>query len=123
MYDDFTLVMIRGDSRTFTIQTRKPDNTGPQDITGWDLWFTGKIRLRDLDVDAVFQKTAQLGGGITVINGPLGTARVKLDPPDTADLTSQVTELLCDVQGRDLAGEKVTLATGKLLVYADVTRA
>ncbi len=122
MYEDFSVEMMRGDSRSLTIQAKQPNSNNPQDITGWSLWCTGKTNLRQADADAMFQKTLA-AGGITITNGPLGVAKVKLDPADTAGASAPSTQIYCDVQGRDVLGDVVTLASGTILIHADVTRA
>lgn len=119
-YTDFTFTIFRGDDRSITIAALQADGVTAQNITGWALWFTGKLAIADADVAAVFQRTVA-GGGITITNAVGGLATVTLVPANTDSLT-QDTTLFCDLQGKDGSGKIYTLATGKLVVQAEVTR-
>lgn len=114
------LRIARGDAATFDISASKGDGTA-QDITGSSLWFTAKHRLDDEDGDAVIAKSTG-AGGVAIVDGPAGLARVTLAPADTEGLTSPTT-LHWDVQAKDPSNAIRTLARGRLYVDLDVTRA
>jgi hypothetical protein len=118
-YTDFTFTVFRGDDRVLTVEALAPGGGGAQDLTGWSLWFTGKLAVADADGAAIFQYT--IGSGIAVTNAAGGLATIAIDGDDTAVLTAD-TSLWCDLQGKDAAGKIATLATGKLNVVAEVTR-
>lgn len=110
------LTITRGDDVTLDIFLT--DKGQPVDLTGAQLWWTAKRRHIDLDSLAVIQKT--LGAGITITQPTQGKAEVALVPNDTAALESIA--LWWDLQGKDGAGKVRTLAAGRLVVEADVTR-
>lgn len=115
---DFAITAKRGDTIDLEVSITRPG--GPVDLTSVDLWFTGKLRERDADDDAVFQKT--LGAGIAVVGDPVdGVALVTLDPADTDSLLRQTT-LYCDVQLVETDGRVTTVADGTLTIELDVTR-
>lgn len=123
-YTDFNFTMFRGDSRSLTVAALQPDGVTPQDLTGWSLWFTGKLAILDPDMSAVFQRT--IGSGITVTDAAAGLATVALAPASTDSLmatgTATSVDLFCDLQGKDGSGDVATLATGKITVLAEITR-
>jgi hypothetical protein len=108
-----TLEFRRGDTRPLTV-------TLPQDITGISLWFTAKHRLSDADDDAVLRKSTD-EGSITIPVGTDGIALVDVDASDTESLT-RTTRLYYDVQTLDDGGTIDTVAHGRLVIHADVTR-
>ena len=117
------IVMTRGDDRTLQI-TAYDKNGDLADLTDVDLRFTAKISLADPDARAVLYKT-RAGGGISVVGDPTdGVAEVALDAADTASLLNGQA-LFWDLQSKlpPGGGSKVTtLASGVLIVKADVTR-
>jgi hypothetical protein len=123
-YTDFSFQMFRGDSRSIAVAALQPDGVTAQNISGWALWFTGKLNILDPDGSAVFQRT--IASGITVTNAALGLATVALAPASTDSLmaagTQTSVDLFCDLQGKDGAGNVATLATGKITVLAEITR-
>ena len=80
----------------------------------WNLIFTCKASVTDLDEDAKIQK--QSGLGITVVGD---TAQVDIVPLDTEALEGLY---VFDIQAQEnTSGEVRTLVTGVLEVFADVT--
>lgn len=119
-YTDFAFTVYRGDDRNLPVEVTEPGGPGAQDLTGWSLWFTGKLNIADDDAAAIFQYT--IGSGITVDNAAGGLATIAIAGDDTNALTADSTTLFCDLQGKDGAGKIATLATGKLTVEAEITR-
>jgi len=117
---DLALEVNRGDAVSLNVGPVLDAAGAVVNITGYELWFTGKLAVSDLDAAAVFQKTTT-AGSIVITNGPAGLARVDLAAADTSALTSS-TLLYVDLQAK-ASGKVVTLARGRLLVVADVTRA
>lgn len=107
----------RGD--TIDLEVTVTRDGAPVDLTGADLWFTAKLKVKDADVDAVAQKT--VGSGITVTDAVNGEALITLDPADTDGLTKETT-LYCDVQLVEASGRVTTVASGTLTILRDVTR-
>lgn len=118
-YTDFNLTMYRGDYMEWG-GVIKDANDDPLDITGWDLWFTGKLDREDTDLAAVFQLT--IGAGITVADPTLGEYVIALEAADTDALTELSTSLFCDLQTKDTADKPRTLRTGMLTVIGEITR-
>lgn len=116
---DTRLRMQRGDAASFEIRATKGDGT-PQSLVGATVWFTAKNRLADADPGAIQKSTT--GGGVMIVDGPGGVARVDLAAADTAGF-AQPTTLHWDVQAKDAANKVMTLARGRLEVRLDVTRA
>lgn len=112
------LSMTRGDTAAFAIALT--DGAGdPLDLTGVDITFTAKRRLRDADTDAVFQKT--VGAGIEVDADPTtGLATLSFLPTDTSGLTD-LRPLHWDIQVEG-GGEVSTPLSGRLVISTDVTR-
>jgi hypothetical protein len=108
-----TLEIRRGDTRPLTI-------TLSQDATGIDLWFTAKRRVTDSDDDAVLRKSTD-EGSITIPVGTGGIALVDVDASDTESLTA-TTRLYWDVQTVDDDGTIDTVAHGRMVIHADITR-
>lgn len=113
---DFALTVKRGD--TIDLEVTVARGGSPVDLSGADLWFTAKRKLKDLDIAAVAQKT--LGDGIAVTDAPAGELLVTLAPDDTDDLTKE-TVLYCDVQMVEASGRVTTVASGTLTVQLDAT--
>lgn len=120
-FDDFTISMWRGDDRTISIAVFESDGVTPQDITGWDLWVTGKTDIDDLDVAAVFQ--LEIGAGITVTDAAGGLATAQITNAMTQALPDATTTLYVDVQAKDAGGDIATLSAGTIRVYQDLTLA
>lgn len=104
------LSMYRGDDRVITI-------TASESLDGCDVWFTAKRRRSDADDDAVIQKTSPTD---ITIDGV--TAQVAIDAADTAEL-DHGTALFWDVQVFDTDGNLHTVASGRLSIVGDITRA
>jgi hypothetical protein len=113
------LEMFRGDDESFDIVVTK--DGAPVDLTGAALTFTAKRRLSDADAAAVVQKDST-AGGIAIVDAAQGLARIDIAAGDTATLTSDE-RLAWDLQVLGADGKKRTLADGRLLIHADVTRA
>jgi hypothetical protein len=113
------LTMYRGDSAVFDLACKQVDGS-PLDISTGTLWFTAKSSTRQPDVDAAFQKTTADGGGIAIVNGPLGTATVTIDPEDTMGMYAPA-QLAWDLQYVTIGGLAFTLMDGVIMVKADVT--
>jgi hypothetical protein len=105
------LTLTRGDSKTFAI-------TASEDVSAaTGLIFTAKKSLGAPDTAAVFQKS--LGAGITVAGTTaISVAVVRVD---TSGLSASKT-LFWDVQAQWSTGRPATVASGTLVVDADVTR-
>lgn len=112
----FALTVKRGD--TIDLEVTATRAGAPVDLTGADIWCTGKRNLKDADADAVFQK--KIGDGVAIVDADAGEALVTLDPADTASLTKQTT-LYCDVQLVEADGRVTTIASGTLTVELDAT--
>lgn len=110
------LTMTRGDTATFTMTLT--DGAGdPLDLsTLAAMHFTAKNRLDD--PEPTIEKT--LGAGIAIISAPDGTARLTIDPDDTADLV--VSSLRWDLQVVGAGDDVRTPLTGLLAITPDVTR-
>lgn len=119
-YSDFALTMYRGDYFAFGGVIYDTDGVTPLDITGWDLWFTGKLTRLDADVDAIFMLA--IGTGITVAAPATGAYVCALEAADTDGLTALSTTLYCDLQAKDTLGKPRTLRTGTITVIAEITR-
>lgn len=102
------LSMYRGDDRELTI-------TASEDLSGSTVRFTA--RRRRSDVAAVIVKSSTAGS--IVISGMAAT--VTIDAADTEDQGRQA--LFWDVEVTDPAGKVHTVATGRLAILEDVTRA
>jgi hypothetical protein len=117
-----------GDDRVVQITTTWPHDVpsagaeagDPYPLDGKTIWFTAKRNMTDLDVDAVFQKTTETGGGIEVDATDTNIAYVTIDSSDTANIESS--GLYCDLQVKNEAGKVFTVWDGLLPVLADVTQ-
>jgi hypothetical protein len=112
------LKMYRGDNTPFTI-TCSDDEGGVLDITGGQLWFTGKNNPTDTDADAVFQHYSP-DHGIVLTDAANGIATITMDEADTAGLPGDTT-LWWDVQCVDALGNVQTLARSVMLILTDIT--
>jgi hypothetical protein len=113
------LEMYRGDDASFNIAVQK--DGAPVDLSGATLRFTAKRGRLEPDADAVLSKSTAGGGGITITDAPGGIARVDVLPADT-DALARAVRLVWDLQAVDAASKVRTLATGRLVIHADVTR-
>lgn len=117
------LVMYRGNTQRFPLTIEDEDGT-PIPLTGAKVWFTGKKSITDLDADAVFRLTTDVGGGITVLDADAGLVVATLQPSHTTSLpVGKLTQLFYDWKIKDAAGEIRTLRTGTILVRPIVTQA
>lgn len=120
----FKLTRTRGDTIRLLVTATRPDEAGvdqPVDLTGATLTFTAKLKITDAD-DAVTTIQKTTGAGIEVLAADEGTAVVTLEPEDTEGLLVKTT-YLADVQLDESDGTRTTVASGKLIVTPDVTRA
>ena len=121
-YTDFNFTFYRGTSEDLDITfTSDLAGTTPINITGWTVWCTAKLSLDDADTAAIFQRTTT-NGGVAIIDGPGGKARITILPANTDALTDAKTTLVADVQGKSPTGRIATPVTGKFIVVAEVTR-
>lgn len=120
----FRLTATRGDTIRIEVACTRPDEDGvqqPIDITDSTLWFTAKKGIADADAaTTTIQKTS--GDGIEVLDAVAGTALITLDPADTDGLTVKTT-YLADVELVEADETVTTIASGKLVILLDVTRA
>lgn len=100
------LQMYRGDDRTLTI-------TASESMEGADLRFTARHRRYDDDV--VIEKAAVVG------DDPFTSATVEIAASDTEDLEPDA--LYWDLELTDGTGKVHTVATGRLAILEDVSRA
>lgn len=112
----------RGDDRTLRV-TLTLDGDAWEPPVGTVLRFTARTTLVDThdltdDSTAVFTKTTEASGGITIDGN---VAEITIAAVDTNGLPRDV-ELYCDVQAT-VNGERRTLAAFVLPVVRDVTRA
>ena len=91
-------------------------------LTGATVWATFKRSLADADNASTTIQKSTTGGGVSVTDAAGGLALVTLDPSDTSGLTAE-TVYYADVQVRESSGVITTVATGRLLVALDATRA
>lgn len=119
-FTDFSVTMARGDDEVLEGTIYQDDGVTEEDITGWDLWFTGKLLITSGDVDAVFQKT--IGDGITVTDAANGAYEIAIDAADTDGFAASDTTIQCDLQAKDTLGKVKTLLTGRITVKPEVTR-
>lgn len=104
-----SLAMYRGDDRALVI-------TASESLTGSEVAFTARRRK---DGETIIEKAT--GAGITIGSEPDDEkATVTLAAADTADL--EPGPLFWDVEVVDGSGATHTVATGILLIKADVTR-
>jgi hypothetical protein len=115
-----TLEMTRGDQPTFFVGPVRDRDGAIVDITGTTLWWTAKAHIRDEDEDALIAKTT--ADGISIPLGSDGLATITLERADT-DSFPETTVLYWDLQEVDGIDVLQTLARGRIVVHADVTRA
>lgn len=87
--------LIRGDYEVILLTITNPNGTA-RDITNDSFVFTAKKDIAK--ADTWMQKTNEVNGGITILDGEAGTLQVEIFPADTSSLTRPTT-LVCDVEG------------------------
>jgi len=103
----------RGDSWSRMIYFQD-GNGSPIDITGWELRFTAKSKIDDLDPAAIISKI------ITVFSNPTaGEAEISLS---TTDTNQSIGSFLFDIQAKTNLGEVITVLEGIINISQDVTR-
>lgn len=122
---DFRITAARGDTIRLEIAATRPDEDGvsqPIDLTTATLFFTAKLSKADADAAlTTIQKTT--GAGIDLLaSDDDNLALVTIDPADTDALTAKTT-YVADVELVEADGVVTTIASGKLIVTLDVTRA
>lgn len=120
-YTETILTMSRGDQRSFTLKIFAADGTTPLNITGWSLWFTGKMDFADADAAAIFMLTIA-NGGIVVDNATGGVCTITLQPTHTNSLPDTQTKVLVEVQAKSGTTTVNTLKGGHILVNPELTR-
>lgn len=112
----------RGDTLILPLWEARDQRGIVLDLTEADLWFTAKTNLDDTDLAApTIQCTNQDGGGIEVLDPPLGIYRVTIAPFKTQPLADD-TVFRWDVQVITDAPRTTTVRVGTLIVVRDVTR-
>ena len=103
--------MYRGDERTMTFTIVNPDGSAAN-LTGKRLIFTARTSRGS--ASSAFQKSSADGG--IVVSAPLtGIATMVIDEADTSGYTQSIT-LAYSLTVDDNPGNKVTVATGSLIV-------
>lgn len=106
----FNLEMNRGDTAEWTV-TALRDGT-PINLTGATISMKAS---RNEASPALFERTSNPGGGITIDNVSGGVLTVKLRPEDTEVLSNQETTLIYAIRVSNVDGEW-TIAKGNLKV-------
>lgn len=92
------------------------------DLTGCDLWFYVKKSRTDLDANAIIAKDPV----DVIINADQvankGQATVAIDPADTENITLLGRTLRYEVQLKDSTNKISTIATGDIVIEADLVR-
>jgi hypothetical protein len=120
-YSDFTYAIARGDDRQITIVFSDPDTAEVEDITGWDIFITGKAAIDNDATDAAALFQYEIGSGITITDASAGEATIDISGLDSDALTSDTT-VFVDIQAIDTAGKVMTTSTGKITFYREITR-
>lgn len=111
--EQICLDIKRGDSWSRIMYFQDGDNS-PIDITGWEIRFTVKSKIDDLDPAAVISKI------ITVFSNPTaGEAEISLS---TTDTNQSIGSYLFDIQVKTNLGEVITVLEGIINISQDVTR-
>jgi hypothetical protein len=121
--------MRRGDAYVFDLQVFAPPPFPsppgvigpPQNITGWALTFTAKNNYADPDQAAVFNSNTA-NALITLTQPTSGLAQVTLPAANTITFPDAPYKLLYDIQGINTLAQPVTVESGILIVYPDITR-
>lgn len=112
MVEQVCLNITRGDSWSRSIYFQDGDGV-PINITGWEIRFTVKEKIDDLDSAAIISKI------ITVFTNPVeGEAGISLSPAETAQT---IGSYLFDIQAKTNLGQVTTVLTGILTITQDVT--
>lgn len=125
------LVIRRGDQTPYSLVVTFPAGfTDPQDLTAWTVALSAKQHFEDLDAAEVFrvEKPAgqSSGGGISVDAINLSKVHILISGSQTAGLdcppptNRQI--LVYDVKIALPGQDPYTVASGRLLVLADVSR-
>ena len=106
------LIIKRGDSKTYGLEfTDKYDS--PENITGWEVVFTVKIKIDAPDSDAIIQKI--ITSHIDPTNGKTKIILSSLD-------TNPVGNFIFDVQVKTDLGEIKTVLEGDVSITQDITQ-
>ncbi len=113
MAEQVCLSIKRGDSWSRTLYFQDGDGAAI-DITGWEIRFTVKAKIDDLDSAAVISKI------ITVFTDPTaGEAGISLSTTDTNQV---IGSYLFDIQAKTNLGQVTTVLEGIINISQDVTR-
>ena len=111
--------LFRGD--TIKIAATITDDNGLQDLTGYEIFFTAKVDIKDSDT-APNSIAKDLAGGITVVDAVNGEILIVLDPGDTSGIAADTT-YVADIQIKKTATQEIfTAGKGTIQVTEDVTR-
>lgn len=116
MIEEQHIDIRRGDDEEFTVTVT--EDGAAQDITDAVIKFTAKEDMADDDEDAVIALSSE-EGEIEITDAEAGLFTVYIDATTTAALTPR--NYYYDIQ-MTLDGNKKTITSGILTVYADVTR-
>lgn len=106
---------VRGD--TWGLNFNIQDSTGaPEDITGYEYWFTLKVNPDDTDANAALQEGPVV---ISPQNGVIGKVYIEVPAFETFYLTPRT--YYYDLQEVTPEGRVSTLLIGKVKVVKDVT--
>ncbi len=117
---DIELEIFRG--RTNILNIFVTLNDSAYDLSGCKLWLTAKRLFTDEDSVAIFQLNSP-DDGIEIISALDGEAQATIAATDTSELPYSVTMLFFDIQIKSAAGELFQVASGKMKVKPNVTRA
>lgn len=114
----FDLIITEGDDRTVTM-TFTDASGDPQDISGWDFFYTAKSAVSDDDASAVVSLDPV---DFTKSDSGTGTTdtvefKIQLAPNSVSPGTYEQ-----DIQTKDASGNITTIGRGQLVVEAQVTQ-
>jgi len=113
MVEEICLNIKRGDSWSRTLYFQDGDGN-PLDITGWEIRFTIKAKIDDLDNAAIIHQI------ITTFTNPIaGEAGISLSATETAQA---IGSYLFDIQAKTNLGQVTTVLEGVINISQDVTR-
>lgn len=121
-FDDFSVRLRRGDGDLRQGKWTVTDAVSGTavDLSTWQkFYFTAKRSLSDADTDAVIRLTSMDGLDITA--AAAGVIYLVVPRSATVDLPARRARLYADLQGKDAAGQIVTLAAGLVTVLPDVS--
>ena len=108
------LLIKRGDSWSRILCFEYHPSHAPIDLTGWEIRFTVKKNISDLDSAAVISKI------INTFSNPIGgEAELALTPTDTAQ---EIRSYVFDIQVKTNNNEIYTVLDGLLTITQDVTQ-